>query len=255
MLSRDLSSSLQETMIRHQRPLIQVLAATATGIFTYFTYKDYQLWREIMIPSGVPQNFVGYIFSNLATILLRKDRRNPKQTDKSANYDLTKGFLKEEEIPVFTGQIPKTAKWSIPHRQVDPPKSKEMWLLTEGLLEEIKTSHPETNITLAPSQIEENLEALFIGQPISRNEVVHLHPKDGTFHVYLSAYDAELVLKKGWGELFALKGKYIPPKLESVLIFAAQSKDDIQVHRKFINAALQTKAHQLQYLQDNAAKK
>lgn len=118
--------------------------------------------------------------------------------------------------------------------------------ITEEILEETKKSHQDLEIILAPSQIEENLDALFIGKPISQNEVVHLHPQDGTFHVYLSAFDAELVLKKGWGELFALKGKYIPPKLESVLIFAPQTKDEIAVHRKIISAALQTKQHQIQ---------
>lgn len=119
--------SVQELMIKYQRPLIQGAAATVVGLFTYVTYKDYQVWREIMNPSGVPLNIFGYMFSNLATIVLRKDRRNPKQTDKSVNYDLTKGYLNDEDIPLHTGETPKTSKWSIPHRQIYPSKKEGMW--------------------------------------------------------------------------------------------------------------------------------
>lgn len=228
-------------------PLLQKLLKTATTIviviLSYATYKDYETWREIMNPSAMPDNIFGYFLSYLATLILRKDRRNAEIVDETINGKLGKGFLKESDIPNYEFNAPRTSKWSYPQRQTFPPKNQELWPLSEGLFELVKNAHPDVEITLAPSQIEGKLKALFIGEAISENEVVHVHPHDGTFHVHLSSFDAALVLDKGWGELFPWKGPYLAPKLERVLLFAPQSKDDIHIYKKILDAAVETKVY------------
>lgn len=226
--------------------LEKILKTTTTiviVILSYATYKDYGTWREIMNPSAMPDNIFGYFLSYLATLLLRKDRRNAKIVDETINGKLEKGFLKESDIPSNEFGIARTSKWSYPQRQTFPPKNEELWPLSEGLFGLVKSSHPEIDITLAPSRIEGKLKALFIGEAVSDNEVAHVHPHDGTYHVHLSSFDAALVLEKGWGELFPWKGPYLAPKLERVLLFAPQSKNDLEVYRKILDAAVETKLY------------
>lgn len=221
-----------------QKLWLRPLVVAITAALSYTVYKDYTKWLSVMIPGGLPGNFFGYIISNMLTLVLRKNRRSLKMVDYSTTNSLgfTEGFLKENEIPNYSGATPEVAKWTIPHRQTFPPKIQDSVKLTEEMLKDIRASSPR--IILAPSKIESHLDGIFVDEITNADEVTHLHPKDGTLHVYICAFDADIVLKKGWGELHPVKAKYQPSKFESVLIFAPQSKEDLIIHKMFVEAAI-----------------
>lgn len=226
--------------MNERKLLLQSLAIAVAGIFSIQVYKDYSKWLKVMIPGGLPGNLWGYLVSNLATLVLRWNRRSIKSIDYSTTkkIGLTEGFLKESDIPNHEGIVPTVAKWSIPHRQTFPPKIENSVELSSQALKEVKESRPQDNLVLAPSKVELHLEGLFLDTISREDEVTHIHPKDGTMHVYLCAYDAEIALKKGWGELHPVKARYAPSKFESVLIFAPQSKEELEIHKEFVQAAI-----------------
>jgi len=193
-----------------------------------------------MLPGGLPGNLFGYLLSYLITISLRRDRRSVKSIDYTtvSKFGITQGFLNEEEIPNHEGPTPETAKWVVPHRQISPSKVDELFPISNEMLKEIQDQYDEGELVIRQSMIEPHLNALFAGEISSANEVAHIHPKDGTFHTYLCPFDAKVVVEKGWGELHPLRASYQPSGLESVLIFAPQSEDEIKIQKKFIDAAV-----------------
>lgn len=224
--------------------LITKSILVAAGITLPFlgskVYKSYQEWREIMIPGGLPGNFFGYLVSNILTLLFRKDRRNTKRIDYStmSKLELDHGFLNDEEIAQYDNEFPIVARWTIPHRQISPKVKQELLHDTESMLKAIIGEYSPKPLEFAPSLIETHLEAVFFQSQESINEVAHLHLKDGTLHVYLTPFDAEIALRKGWGELHPLRAKYQPSLFESVLIFAPQKQSDIEIIKQFVLAGI-----------------
>jgi hypothetical protein len=64
------------------------------------------------------------------------------------------------------------------------------------------------------------------------NEIVHLHPLDGSLHMSLAPLDAKLVIEKGWGERFPLSGTIIP--FTYIMVYAPRSGENEAVESEIV---------------------
>lgn len=65
----------------------------------------------------------------------------------------------------------------------------------QNMLEYLEALEQDRNCEIRRSELEENSKAVFV----RGLEVAHVHPSDGSMHVYLSAPDCKEVIKSQWG--------------------------------------------------------
>ncbi|CUM63812.1 uncharacterized protein PRCAT00001396001 [Priceomyces carsonii] len=216
------------------------LATLILGVYSIKYLDDYHQWLEIEVPGGPPPNRIGYMASCFLTLLFRRDKRNPK----SLKSDEAGGYLNAKDLPTRSSSPPKMAHWVIPHRQVtqiafDLDKDNTEASNVDSFFSELIKKH--NDCFTGPSRVEKNIKALFFKTATAKNEVIHRHVKDGSFHVKLHCQDAKIVLEKKWGELFPTTLKLFTnctPIDEIVLLYAPQSEKDYPIYKIIVEAAL-----------------
>lgn len=71
-------------------------------------------------------------------------------------------------------------------------------------------------------------------QKLLGTEIAHVHPADGSLHVWLSEADARIVVEKGWGQRFPLP--FIPRGF--VMVYAPRTMEEVDVVEKIVRAGI-----------------
>lgn len=216
-----------------KKALIVIAVATATP----YIYKDYHEWLKVMVPGGLPGNFLGYTISCLVTTFAGRGDDVSKIDYTIPGDKPSKSFLAGVDIPQREGDTPEIAKWVLPQRQISPKKLPESTKWLQDLLEDVVASHDDCLI--GTSFVEKGIKALFWSAHVDKYEVAHVHPVDETVHVYLMPEDAKIALTTGWGRLHPFKPSYHPPGIESTFFFSPRNEEDLKVYRKFIEAGIE----------------
>lgn len=213
------------------RVYLNALAIGGSAVALYYVIKDYRAWKVVALHGGSPLNIFGYIASSLSIVLLRGDRRNPKQiTDTVGGH----GFLDPESVPKRSGPVPAVAKWKIPQRQVTGKTADNSETLAKEFYDQAIEKH---GLCQQPSLIEKHISALFCNQRDPEHELIHRHPTDGSFHILVHPQDAAVILENNWGELFSVPPGWVRNNGETVLLYCPRTREDITVFHKFLDAS------------------
>lgn len=225
------------TVISFENSFILITAALVAGIIAIPYLDDYKQWIDIETPGGLPGNRLGYIASWLITLTFQRNRRDPT----SIYCDNSNGYLNPNEIPMRGVPSPEMAHWSIPHRQIshtafdlkkDNTPTSNVARFFGGLVDKNR------NYFIGASMVEKNIPAIFHKSSLPKNEVIHRHVKDGSFHITLHCQDAKIIVEKKWGELFPIPPYRNRSFEEVVLLYAPQSIEDYKMFETFADAAI-----------------
>ncbi|OAA78044.1 hypothetical protein LEL_04867 [Akanthomyces lecanii RCEF 1005] len=198
-------------------------------------------------PGGLPHNFLGWSIQAIGQPFARHDTRepgpfaDPRVFDRYAPHGRTSFLV---EVPVRRGERPDVPSYVAPQRQMTDHSDASRIEAMKLDLAERAAQHTEL-LALAPSQLEgPKHQALWIGEAVetpaylaksTRGEFAHVHP-DGSSHLILSLADAEVATAKGWAERHMLSGIMLP--LNYLLIYAPRDKEEFQVWKQFLSAAI-----------------
>ncbi|KAA8917657.1 hypothetical protein TRICI_000193 [Trichomonascus ciferrii] len=207
------------------------LAIGGGTLALYYVVRDYRAWKVVALHGGAPVNVLGYLVSTLSILVLRGDRRNPKQIKDTVGG---KGFLDPEAVEKRSGPVPAVAKWKVPQRQVTEKQPDNSEGLAEQFYEQAIEKH---GLQLEPSLVENHISALFSNKRDPEHELIHRHPTDGTFHLLVHPQDAKVIIENNWGELFSVPPGWVRNNGETVLLYCPRSQEDITVFHKFLDAS------------------
>ena len=91
-----------------------------------FAYLDYQGWYDLGT-GGLPHNALGWLLQSLLRICASRNVRDTSAYDAEIrNTELEKTSILGSRLPAWEGKSPKTAKWVVPHRQLEQGASAEI---------------------------------------------------------------------------------------------------------------------------------
>jgi 2,4-diketo-3-deoxy-L-fuconate hydrolase len=209
-------------------------------------YKDYQAWVALGV-GGLPHTFDGY----QTLKKLGEEMRSPFDVDNLKKQVGTVGDVSTlKTLPKRKGQRPTIAPYAIPHRQTDQHNDTLIRKAQIKLIESF-ADNPKYQLSYKRSFFERHNNALFVKDsiegnptvmPITRAEIGHVHPTDGSMHMILSPSDAIVVIESGWGELHGLAGQTFAPGRQLapgyMMIYAPRTEKELEVARRILEAAI-----------------
>ena len=159
------------------------------------------------------------------------------------------------KLPKRKGQRPTIAPYAIPHRQTDQHNDSTI-RNTQVKLIESYAGNSKYQLSYKRSFFERHNNALFVKDsikgnptvmPITRAEIGHVHPTDGSMHMILSPSDAIIVIESGWGELHGLAGQTFAPGRQLapgyMMIYAPRTEKELDVSKRILEAAIHYNTH------------
>ena len=152
-------------------------------IISLLAIQAFKGYREFISlgPGGTPPNVFGY-----ATIVFFQAFKPSKPAPDSVTGI---GYLPELET---RRRLPPIVAGIAPQRQTTQKAGQDvqnkLWTYLESLV-------PGDDWSIRESDLEEHSNGLFY----RGREVAHIHPGDGSLHVFLSVPDCEVVIKSRWG--------------------------------------------------------
>ena len=209
-------------------------------------YKDYQAWVALGV-GGLPHTFDGY----QTLKRLGKNMRNPFDV---TNLEMNVGKLGDvkalKRLPKRKGERPTVAPYAIPHRQTNQHNDTTLRNVQREMIENYAADQ-QGQVSYKRSFFEMHNNALFVKDsasgnpammPITRAEIGHMHPTDGSMHMILSPSDAKVVIESGWGELHGLAGQGFAPGRELapgyMMIYSPRTDKELEITRQIIEAAI-----------------
>lgn len=214
-------------------------------------YKDYQAWVALGA-GGLPHTFDGY----QTLKKLGAKMRSPFDAENLKKYVGTVGDVSTlKKLPKRKGRRPIIAPFAIPHRQTDQHNDTIVRNAQMKLIESY-AGNSKYQLSYKRSFFERHNNALFVKDsikgnptlmPITRAEIGHVHPTDGSMHMILSPSDAIVVIGSGWGELHGLAGQVFAPGRQLapgyMMIYAPRTKKELEVVTRILEAAIQYNSH------------
>ncbi|KAI9699124.1 MAG: hypothetical protein M1836_003313 [Candelina mexicana] len=202
----------------------------------YYIYHDYKVFISLG-PGGTPATVTGYLRISFLRIFALRDPCSPYPIPEFLRP--ATGFL--NDIPQRSGPRPEVIGIA-PHRQTTQKGSSYNFAALSGEISELARRHPNRLIT-GTSCFEKHGTGIFSVCPANRTcegEICHTHPSDGSLHMTLHLADAQIVLKRGWGERHPLaKGgwltRFVPTSF--VMVYAPRNEEELIVVMEIIRAS------------------
>ncbi len=209
-------------------------------------YQDYQAWVALGV-GGLPHTFDGY----QTLKKLGKNMRSPFDVENLRRYVGKVGDVETlKKLPKRKGPRPTIAPFAIPHRQTDQHNDTTIRGIQRKLIESY-AADTKYQLAYKRSFFERHNNALFVRDsaagnpammPITRAEIGHVHPTDGSMHMILSPSDAIVVIENGWGELHGLAGQVFAPGRELapgyMMIYSPRTEKELAVVKQILEAAI-----------------
>jgi hypothetical protein len=129
----------------------------------------------------------------------------------------------------------------VPHRQLDQLPSDDQKRQGEAMIQGMASSAPG-RFEIKKSVFEKRNDALFVRAAgagdgaMTKGEVGHMHPSDGSLHVIVGAVDARALIKAGWGQAHPLAGLDNRPD-GYLMIYAPRTPAELAVAKGILEAA------------------
>lgn len=214
-------------------------ALTAGGLA--WAVADYRRWLALG-KGGVPSNPAGWI--KVTRWRLQKREAIGVEIYAPARGGPTDS-VRLGDIPYRRGPRPKVDPHPVPHRQIDQP-SNPVTRERQDKMFDTYVAEQGRYLRYGRSNYEKHNNAVFVQDveaapaigKLSRGEVAHIHPTDGSMHMIFSPSDATTVITKGWGERHPLAG--VRPALPDtyLLIYAPRDEVDLRVLQQLLKAAI-----------------
>ena len=125
MLLEDVSDYVQASLSyvnHHKCSLLTLLLFPLVP----FAYLDYRGWYDLGT-GGLPHNAVGWLVQSLLRLCASRNVRDASPYDvEIRNTELEETSILGSQLPAWEGKSPKTAKWVVPHRQLEQGASAEI---------------------------------------------------------------------------------------------------------------------------------
>lgn len=240
-----------ETFIQ-SRPLLSFGGALLLGA-GIVAYRDYRAYVS-MGPNGLPDTFWGWQTQLRMSLGARKDTTVP------APYDLDSvagPHDKENFLPKTAAEglswrpgsnPPHVPGFVAPQRQTTELASDKTKKAMLGFLDALVAVNSgalqtQTSVLEGPvpamglkhykSMTEASKPKVLV---ITRGEMCHIHPPDGSTHLHLSLADQKSVIELGWGRRHRLSGGGLLP-WNYTLIYAPRNEEEIAVWKSIVMAA------------------
>lgn len=98
--------------------LATVLVIPLLALFRY-AYLDYQGWYALGA-GGIPHNAFGWLVQSLLRLRASRSVRDTRCYDAAiGSIELESTSFFDDQLPKWTGKVPRTGVWVVPHRQVE----------------------------------------------------------------------------------------------------------------------------------------
>lgn len=232
------------------RPLLNAIGALVFGA-AIMAYLDYAAYVALG-PHGLPDTFQGWITQ------LKMSRQARKDTTVPAPYDLDSvagvhdktSFLPASHsggLMWRPGQKPpQVAGFVAPQRQTTDVASGTTKKAMSGYLDALVAANPgvlqtQTSVLEGPVPAM-GMKGFQARRPpvevlrLTRGEMCHVHPPDGSTHLLLSLADQKRVIELGWGRRHRLSGGGMLP-WNYTFIYAPRNEEEIEVWKVIVAAA------------------
>ncbi|KZZ91149.1 hypothetical protein AAL_06890 [Moelleriella libera RCEF 2490] len=222
-------------------------AATVVGAsLLLVAYRDYRAYVALG-PHGLPDTFWGWYKQLKLSRKARKDTTVPApyqldQVKESAGPNGTKSYLNKLQLPQRTGPRPKIPGFTAPQRQTSAVATADMKEQMNAYLRRLVARNPDA-LQSELSVLEGPVPAVQLKQGIerppylrvTRGEMIHVHPPDGSTHVVLSLTDSRSVIEQGWGQRHRLSGGLLG--WGYTFIYAPRDQGELEVWKNIVCAA------------------
>lgn len=210
--------------------------------------KDFYAWKSFGT-GGTPPTWTGY----WRMTKIRISRMLLFGTDDLRDASGLSGegprYLDPSSLSIRQGSTPRIVSRTMPQRQV-PYKPKEVQPGVSGRLESLITTiaakYPD-RLELRPSKTEggtalaiyakrnlPTIKDIAKTDQILGTEIAHVHPAEGSLHVWLTEADAKTVVEKKWGIRFPLgfvdKG--------FIMIYSPRTIEEVEVAETIVKAGV-----------------
>lgn len=236
------------------RPILSATGTFALG-FVIVALHDYRSYVALG-PHGLPDTFRGWCRQLQMSRMARKDTTAPAPYDLqlvAGPHDTTR-FLpgsQSESLSWRPGnQAPEIPGFVAPQRQITQQATAAMKKSMYEYLDSLATSNSEV-VQIQTSVLEGPVPAMGMkgfqemaetGQPkvlkVTRGEMCHIHPPDGSTHLILSLADQKRVIELGWGRRHRLSGGGWLP-WNYTFVYAPRNEEELATWKTIVNAAIQ----------------
>lgn len=230
---------------------------TTTGVLVLgaalIAYQDYRSYVALG-PHGLPDTFWGWYRQLRMTRISRKDTTVPAPYD----LDLIAGahdgtsFLPQTHSEALSwrpgNKVPEVTGFVAPQRQVTDQATAATKQTMYGYLDTLAAANPEV-LQIKTSVLEGPVPAMAMNgfadmadssKPevlkLTRGELCHIHPPDGSTHLIISLTDQKRVIEFGWGRRHRLSGGGMIP-WNYTFIYAPRNEEEIEVWKGIVVAA------------------
>ncbi|MEQ1883756.1 MAG: hypothetical protein ABL967_01760 [Bryobacteraceae bacterium] len=227
-------------MKRTPGKIAAMLAGAVTAAAGVWVYRDYQKWLALG-PGGLPCNFGGW----MKTTQMRLRKCDPLDTNLLSDLANAQDVECLTDLPTREGPRPAIGVHPVPHRQLNQLPGQAMKERIESLFDSA-VSREGDMVEYRLSYFEKRNRAVTLRRPdagpsdslLSRGEIAHVHPSDGSMHMILSRDDARTVIKRGWGELHPLAGTMLDLPPTYLLIYPPRDSEELAVTARILDAAI-----------------
>lgn len=232
-----------------------VVSATGAVVLgaVFVAYQDYRSYVALG-PHGLPATFRGWYRQ------LQMSRQSRKDTTVPAPYDfgLVAGshddtnYLPEKHSEALSWRLgnkaPQIPGFVAPQRQLTDQATAATKQAMYGYLDALAGANSEV-LQIQTSVLEGPVPAMGMKgfaamadsiKPtvlkLTRGELCHIHPPDGSTHLILSLADQKRIIELGWGRRHRLSGGGILP-WNYTFIYAPRNQDEIDVWKRIVVAA------------------
>lgn len=217
-----------------------VLIGAAAGTLAW-AVRDYRAWRALG-PGGLSPTWRGW----LRMTQLRMQATDPIATDALlSRIGAPDDVSQLDHLPPRRGARPRVGPHPVPHRQLAEHAPERVHASLRTAFDARVARDPE-RLSYALSHFERHNEAVTLRKDcrhcadalVTRGEIGHIHPSDGSMHMVLGASDTKTVIEKQWGERHGLAGTALGLPLTYTLIYAPRDESEVLVVARILDAAI-----------------
>lgn len=233
---------MRATMLSETQTHILTFALTflLPALTALYIHKDYNAFLSLG-PGGTPSTPLGYLKIKILSLICLRDPLRPIPIP--SHFRPQQGYFdNDDSIPRRIGEQP-VIQGIAPQRQQTQKSDGKIYARLVEMLQGL-AADSKNRLVERTSYFEKHNSALFTTVPIMRTgggEVCHAHASDGSMHMTLHPADANLAMRKGWGERHPLaKGgwcrRFVPR--EFMLVYAPRDEAEVEVIARFVAAGV-----------------
>lgn len=231
------------------RPFLATGGAVVLGA-AVIAYRDYRAYTALG-PHGLPDTFWGWYTQLRMSLNSRKDTTVP------APYDLETvagphdrdSFLPKTAAGGLSwrpgNQAPQVPGFVAPQRQVTDTASTKMKKAMSAYLDALVAANNgalQTQTSVLEGPVPAMGLSVEVGEQdrpevlrVTRGELCHIHPPDGSTHLIMSLTDQKRVIELGWGRRHRLSGGGRLP-WNYTFIYAPRNDEELAVWKSIVQA-------------------